>query len=83
MRHDASAELAVRIAAEQTGRLDVAINNAGYALVGLAEAITAGQPEQECIAPVSSSANEEIRDDDASRNDEVVTGERLPVNGQV
>lgn len=43
-------------------------------LVGLAEAITAGELEQECIAPFSSSANEEIRDDHASRNDEVVTG---------
>jgi hypothetical protein len=52
-------------------------------LVGLAEAMTAGQLEQECIAPVSSSANEEIRDDDASRTDEVVTGERLPANGQI
>jgi len=72
--HVASAKLAVRIAVGQTGRFDVATINAGYALVGLAEAITAGQLELECIAPFSSSANEEIRDDDASRNDEVVTG---------
>src|SRR5271163_2841021 len=38
--NDASVEQAVHAAVEQAGRIDVAINNAGYALAGLAEAVT-------------------------------------------
>ena len=43
---DASVERAVDTAAEQAGRIDVAINNAGYALVGLAEGVTLEQARQ-------------------------------------
>jgi NAD(P)-dependent dehydrogenase (short-subunit alcohol dehydrogenase family) len=43
---DASVELAVRAAIAQAGRIDVAINNAGYAIVGLTEAITTQQAQQ-------------------------------------
>jgi hypothetical protein len=63
----------VRTAVEQAGRLDVAINNAAYALVGLARAITGGELKQECIAPFSSGANEEIRGEDAVTADREVS----------
>jgi NAD(P)-dependent dehydrogenase (short-subunit alcohol dehydrogenase family) len=43
---DASVERAVRSAVEQAGRIDVAINNAGYVLAGLAEAATTEQAQQ-------------------------------------
>jgi NAD(P)-dependent dehydrogenase (short-subunit alcohol dehydrogenase family) len=43
---NASVEQAVRAAVEKAGRLDVAINNAGYALTGLAEAITTDQAQR-------------------------------------
>ena len=43
---DASVELAVRAAIAQSGRIDVAVNNAGYGIVGLAEAITTQQAQQ-------------------------------------
>lgn len=43
---DASVELAVRAAIAQAGRIDVAINNAGYAIVGLTEAVTTQQAQQ-------------------------------------
>jgi NAD(P)-dependent dehydrogenase (short-subunit alcohol dehydrogenase family) len=43
---DASIELAVRSAIAQSGRIDVAINNAGYAMIGLAEAVTTQQAQQ-------------------------------------
>jgi len=43
---DASIEAAVSAAVEQAGRIDVAINNAGYAVVGLAEAVTAEQAQR-------------------------------------
>jgi NAD(P)-dependent dehydrogenase (short-subunit alcohol dehydrogenase family) len=43
---DASVELAVRSAIAQSGRIDVAINNAGYAMIGLAEAVTTQQAQQ-------------------------------------
>jgi NAD(P)-dependent dehydrogenase (short-subunit alcohol dehydrogenase family) len=43
---DASVELAVRSAIAQSGRIDVAINNAGYAMIGLAEAVTTQQAQE-------------------------------------
>jgi NAD(P)-dependent dehydrogenase (short-subunit alcohol dehydrogenase family) len=41
-----SVEQAVHTCLEQAGRIDVAINNAGYALIGLAEAVTTEQARQ-------------------------------------
>jgi NAD(P)-dependent dehydrogenase (short-subunit alcohol dehydrogenase family) len=43
---DASVERAVNICVEHAGRIDVAINNAGYAMIGLAEAVTTEQAQQ-------------------------------------
>jgi NAD(P)-dependent dehydrogenase (short-subunit alcohol dehydrogenase family) len=43
---DASVENAVRSAIARAGRIDVAINNAGYALSGLTEATTTQQAQQ-------------------------------------
>jgi NAD(P)-dependent dehydrogenase (short-subunit alcohol dehydrogenase family) len=44
--NDASVERAVNICVQQAGRIDVAINNAGYALIGLEEAVTIEQAQQ-------------------------------------
>jgi len=41
-----SVEHAVRTVVEQDGRIDVAVNNAGYAVVGLEEAVTPEQARQ-------------------------------------
>jgi len=43
---DASVERAVNICVEHAGRIDIAINNAGNALIGLAEAVTTEQVQQ-------------------------------------
>lgn len=43
---DVSVDRAVQAAAKKAGRIDIAINNAGYALVGLAEAVTTEQARQ-------------------------------------
>jgi len=43
---DASVELAVRSVIAQSGRIEVAINNAGYGIIGLAEAVTTQQAQQ-------------------------------------
>lgn len=44
---EASVDRAVRAAVEQAGRIDVAINNAGYAIDGLAEAVTLAQAQEQ------------------------------------
>src|SRR5271169_4070370 len=43
---DASVERAVNICVEHAGRIDIAINNAGYAIVGLTEAVTTEQSQR-------------------------------------
>jgi NAD(P)-dependent dehydrogenase (short-subunit alcohol dehydrogenase family) len=43
---DASVERAVDAVVAKTGRIDVAINNAGYALTGLAEAVPTEQAQR-------------------------------------
>src|SRR6202453_4402760 len=44
--NDASVERAVQMCGEHAGRIDIAINNAGNALMGLAEAVTMEQVQQ-------------------------------------
>jgi len=43
---DASVENAVRSVIAQSGRIDVAINNAGYSIIGLVETVTTEQAQQ-------------------------------------
>jgi len=43
---DASVERAVRTIVEEAGRIDVVINNAGYPIVGLTEAVTTEQAQR-------------------------------------
>lgn len=44
---EASVDRAVRSCVEQAGRIDVAINNAGYGVDGLVEAVTLAQAQQQ------------------------------------
>lgn len=43
---DTSVDCAVAAAAEKTGRIDVAVNNAGYGVIGVTEAITSEQAQR-------------------------------------